>query len=76
MKQSEVIKHIILEQGIKQLTLANRLGMQQNNLSNHLSRGAIPVSTYVRMLNALNYKLVAVPDTVKLPKEAYEVTLE
>ena len=76
MKQSEVIKHIILEQGIKQLTLANRLGMSQNNLSNQIARGTIPVSTYVRMLNALNCKLVVVPDTVKLPKEAYEVTLE
>lgn len=69
MNEKTIIKKIIEEQGITVTKLANRLGITQQACWDRLngkSRG-LTVEIMVDMLSALDYKLVVMPLSTKVP---------
>lgn len=76
MKKEKIIKALLISQGVSQKVIAERLNVGQTTLNSRINRGNISVDLLLKILDAMNCKLVIVPDSAKLPKEAYEVTTE
>lgn len=74
MKMNEAINAILKEQGLKKSVYAERLGITPQALNGRINYRNMTVNVAIDMLKALNYRLVLIPDTVKVPKEGYEVT--
>ena len=70
MKIGEAISKILKENGIKKVVYAERLGIPPQTLNGRLNYRNMTVDIACEMLDKLNYRLVLLPDTVKLPKEA------
>lgn len=76
MDTKTILKMLIVRQGITQNTLAERLDQKVSTTNMQILSKNISVKTLLPMLEALNCRLVIMPDSTKVPKDAYEVTLE
>lgn len=61
MNHKTVIKDIMRETHTTQTQLGTLLGVRQTAISNIIKRDDIYLSTYVRILDALGYKLTVTP---------------
>ena len=76
MKAREIIKVIMDKQGVNNACMADRLEISQAALWDRLNNKKvkdIPVSLLSEMLRALDYKVVIVPRTSRVPSDGYEV---
>ena len=76
MKAREIIKFIMEKQGVNNASMADRLNITQAALWDRLNTKKakdIPVSTLSEMLRALDYKVVIVPRSSRIPTDGYEV---
>lgn len=69
----DVIEDILAKQGIMKRTLANRLNISPSTINTRFARGNIRADTIVKMLRALDYKLVAMPANKKTPDGGYDI---
>lgn len=76
MKAREITKVIMDKQGVNNASMADRLSITQAALWDRLNTKKakdIPVSMLSEMLRALDYKVVIVPRSSRLPSDGYEV---
>ena len=76
MRAREIVKVIMEKAGITNAVMAFKLNISQAALWDRLNNKKvkdIPVSTLVEMLRALDYKVVIVPRSSRLPDGGYEV---
>ena len=76
MKAREIIKVIMERLGVSNACMADRLNITQAALWDRLNTKKakdIPVSMLSEMLRALDYKVVIVPRSSRLPADGYEV---
>lgn len=69
----DVIEDILVRQGIMKRTLASRLNISPSTINTRFARGNIRADTMVKMLRALDYKLVAMPANKKTPDGGYDI---
>lgn len=82
MTGREIIKHIMRQQGITNATLANRLEITQAALWDRLDtqprkgkpRKDIPVSLLAETVQSLDYKVVVVPSSTRIPQDGYVIS--
>ena len=76
MKGREIIKAIMDKQGESNADLAAKLNISQAALWDRLNSKKvkdIPVSLLQEMLRVMNYKVIIVPRSTRLPSDGYEV---
>ena len=76
MKAREIIKVIMDKQGVNNASMADRLNITQAALWDRLNNKKVkdsPVSMLSEMLRALDYKVVIVPRSSRVPADGYEV---
>ena len=76
MKAREIIKFIMEKQGVSNACMADRLNITQAALWDRLNTKKakdIPVSLLSEMLRSLDYKVVIVPRSSRVPADGYEV---
>lgn len=76
MKAREITKVIMDKQGVNNASMADRLNITQAALWDRLNNKKvkdIPVSLLSEMLRALDYKVVIVPRSSRVPTDGYEV---
>ena len=76
MKAREITKVIMDKQGVNNASMADRINITQAALWDRLNTKKakdIPVSMLSEMLRALDYKVVIVPRSSRLPSDGYEV---
>ena len=76
MKGREIIKSIMEKQGESNADLAAKLSITPAALWDRLNSKKvkdIPVSLLQDMLRAMNYKVIVVPRSTRLPVDGYEV---
>ena len=76
MKGREIIKAIMEKKGLSNADLASQLGISPAALWDRLNAKKlkdIPVSLLQDMLCAMNYKVIVVPRSTRLPVDGYEV---
>lgn len=61
MEANNIIREIVKEQEVTQSTIAKRLGVGNNVITNRLTRGGMSINALIEMLSVLDYDLVAVP---------------
>ena len=76
MKARELIKVIMEKQDVSNARMADRLNITQATLWDRLNTKKakdIPVSLLSEMLRVLDYKVVLVPRSSRIPSDGYEV---
>ena len=76
MKARELIKVIMDKQAVNNASMADRLNITQAALWDRLNTKKakdIPVSMLSEMLRVLDYKVVIVPRSSRLPADGFEV---
>lgn len=76
MRASEIMKHIMEEQKIKPPALAKRLGISYAAIWDRLNgerKRDLSITLTAQTLRALDYKLVAIPASARIPNDGYEV---
>lgn len=76
MKAREIIKFIMEKQDVSNACMADRLNITQSALWDRLNTKKakdIPVSLLSEMLRSLDYKVVIVPRSSRVPADGYEV---
>ena len=73
MKATEVIREVMKEKEVKPSTLAARLNIKNNVLSERLGQKNISMEKLNEMLRMLDYKVVIVPREARIPDGGYEV---
>ena len=76
MRAREIVKAIMDKFGTTNAVMASRLNISQAALWDRLNNKKvkdIPVSTLSEMLRALDYKVVIVPRSSRIPSDGYEV---
>ena len=76
MKARELVKVIMEKNDVSNACMADRLNISQAALWDRLNNKKvkdIPVSLLSEMLRALDYKVVIVPRSSRLPSDGYEV---
>lgn len=73
MRAMEAVKEVMLLRGVKQIELADRIKVRQNTLSERMTQKNVSVQKLDEMLNAMDYKIVIVPRSTRLPEGGFEV---
>lgn len=78
MKACDVIRTVMTLRNVKVIDLAEALKIKQPALSQRLKQDNLSTDKMVEMLDAMGYKLVAVPIGKKLKQSdcCYEITKE
>lgn len=78
MTASEIIKTIMAHKGISQSKMATLIGVKaQSNITGMLNRATtIKLSNVEKMVNALGYKIMVVPDDTPVPQGGFVVEEE
>lgn len=79
MKDTTIIRVLLLSQGLFETTLSRRIGKSKNAIHNRLhkdERGHMRTDVFNTMVSALDYKVVVMPSTGRLPEGAYVLTNE
>lgn len=75
MTSNKIIRAILEEQHLTQTALGARVGMTCNRIADRLLSVNMNIKSFVQLLHAMDYKLVAVPRDARMPKGAYEVEI-
>lgn len=73
MKATEAVREIMARNAIKVATLAARLNIKSNVLSERLSQQNISIVKMNEMLRAMDYKIVVMPREARIPEGGIEV---
>ena len=73
MKAMLAIKEIMRIRGVKPTVLAYQLGIKQNVLSQRFTQENVSVSKLNEMARLLDYKIVLVPRSTRLPDGGYDL---
>ena len=76
MKIQDVMAKLIKDNGLKKAEFARRLDISPQALNGRLTQEGIGINCVAEMAEKLNYRVVLVPDTAKLPVGSMEVTIE
>lgn len=76
MKACEVVRTVMKLRNVKVNDLVEKLGVKQPTLSQRLKQDNLSTDKMVEMLDAMGYKLVAMPVGKKLADDCFEVTKE
>ena len=76
MKACEVIRTVMTLRNVKVNDLVKALKVKQPTLSQRLKQDNLSTDKMVEMLDAMGYKLVAMPIGKKLSDDCYEITKE
>lgn len=71
MNVSDALRTIIAQQGMTQASVAHELGVSQPAIASVLAVGNPQTRVLVSLLGSLDYELVAVPKSAKLPNNSY-----
>ena len=75
MNIKDIIRDLIEKiPGCSQNSLAERVGLSSQAMSNRMRAGDMKVGFAAKLVNELGYRLVVVPDGKKLPAGSIEVT--
>lgn len=73
MKANEAIREIMNRTGTRMSALASRLKTGTNTVSNRVAREGITVSKLSDTIRAMDYKVIVVPISTRLPDGGFEV---
>jgi predicted XRE-type DNA-binding protein len=73
MKANEAVREIMNTQEIKIATLASRLNIKHNVMSERLRQNNISIDKLNEMLRALDYKIMVVPRSSRVPDGGFEI---
>lgn len=73
MKALDAVKEVMRIKCVKQIDLADRIKVKQSTLSERLTQNNVSVQKLDEMLNAMDYKIIIVPRSTKVPKDGFEV---
>lgn len=73
MNASDAIRSIARDAGKTYTDLAREEGVTPQAVQKRLAKGGLTVTTLCKMLGALGYELVAVPEGSNLPDGSYKV---
>lgn len=73
MKAMDAVKEVMLLRGVKQIELADRIKVRQNTLSERMTQKNVSVQKLDEMLNAMDYKIMIVPRSTRVPEGGFEV---
>lgn len=73
MKAMAAIRNIMAQKGIRVTTMAYQLGIKQNVLSQRFTQENVSVSKLNEMARLLDYKVVLVPRSTRLPDGGYDL---
>ena len=73
MKANEAIREIMIKTDTRMSTLSRITGIKTNTLSNRIAREGITVATLNETIRAMDYKIVLVPGSTRLPEGGFEV---
>jgi len=73
MKANEAVREIMNTQEIKIATLASRLNIKHNVMSERLRQNNISIDKLNEMLRALDYKILVVPRSSRVPDGGFEI---
>lgn len=76
MRIQDAISKLIKDNGLKKAEFARRLNVSPQALNGRLTQEGIGINCVAEMVEKLNYRVVLIPDTAKLPAGSVEVTLE
>ena len=69
----DIIREVMKMKGVTVSSLSSRLGVKQSTMSQRLTQKNVSVVKLNEMLRVMDYKLVAVPRTSRMPEGSYEV---
>jgi hypothetical protein len=73
MKANEIIREVMMLKEVKPSTLASRLNIKNNVLSERLGQKNISIDKLNEMLRVLDYKIVIVPREARVQDGSFEV---
>ena len=73
MKANEIIREVMMLKEVKPSTLASRLNIKNNVLSERLGQKNISIDKLNDMLRVLDYKIVIVPRETRVQDGSFEV---
>ncbi|MBR0425847.1 MAG: hypothetical protein IJK01_06985 [Clostridia bacterium] len=73
MKANEIIREVMMLKEVKPSTLASRLNIKNNVLSERLGQKNISIDKLNEMLRVLDYKIVIVPRETRVQDGSFEV---
>jgi transcriptional regulator with XRE-family HTH domain len=73
MNVSDALRSIIAKRGVTQASVAHELGVSQPAIASVLAVGNPQTRVLYSILNALDYRLVAVPKDAHIPEGSYEL---
>ena len=73
MKANEIIREVMMLKEVKPSTLASRLNIKNNVLSERLGQKNISIDKLNEMLRVLDYKIVIVPRENRVQDGSFEV---
>lgn len=73
MVAMEALREVMKLKGISTSALSKRLGIAQNTLSERYKQKNVSVGKLSEMLRVMDYKVVIVPNTARLPDGGIEV---
>lgn len=76
MRGREIIKAIMEQKGISNADMAARLQIKPTALWDRLNTKKakdIPVSTMTEMVRQLDYKVIVVPRSARVPQDGFEI---
>lgn len=76
MKTGDAVRAVMKTKEIGVNQMAARLNKSPRLVSERLSQENISITKLQELLRVLDYKIVILPRTARLPEEAYELTVE
>lgn len=73
MKANEIIRKVMELKEVKPSMLASRLNIKNNVLSERLGQKNISIDKMNEMLRVLDYKIMVVPRSARVPEDGFEV---
>ena len=73
MIATEALRTIMKSKDVRHTTLASRLNIKSNVLSERFAQKNVSVAKLNEMLRVLDYKIVLVPRETRLPEGGFEV---
>jgi len=75
VKANQILKELMVKQNVGSTKMADRIGGKcvVRTISDRLRQENISIDKLNEMLRVLDYKIVVMPSSTKLPKDSYEV---
>lgn len=73
MKAKEIIRKIMESKEVRPSELASRIGVSRATLNNRINQDNISIDKLIDVLRVMDYKIIIVPRSAKLPKDSFEV---